>query len=118
MILEQSIKEHFSQASKNADIARAAEKLVKCKGRYHAELNYKALAELFGVTVPTVELESKWVKCSDRMPDDEIDVVIINKHGDHIAGFVNVQYLDTHDGTGINMNQAIYWIPLPPHPTE
>ncbi|MEM6050248.1 hypothetical protein AAH450_06650 [Erwinia sp. P7711] len=27
----------------------AAQKLVKCKGRYHAELNYKALAELFGV---------------------------------------------------------------------
>lgn len=28
----------------------AARKLVQCKGRYHAELNYKALAELFGVT--------------------------------------------------------------------
>lgn len=33
-------------------IARAAEKLVRCKGRYHSEQNYRALAALFGVTVP------------------------------------------------------------------
>lgn len=32
-----------------AAVYAAAQKLVKCKGRYHAELNYKALAELFGV---------------------------------------------------------------------
>lgn len=31
-------------------VYEAARKLVKCKGRYHGELNYKALAELFGVT--------------------------------------------------------------------
>lgn len=30
----------------------AAEKLVRCKGRYHSELNYRALAALFGVTAP------------------------------------------------------------------
>ncbi|MBW3478311.1 hypothetical protein I6L69_21790 [Hafnia alvei] len=31
---------------------KAAEKLVRCKGRYHSEQNYRALAALFGVTVP------------------------------------------------------------------
>ncbi|MDI8029129.1 ead/Ea22-like family protein, partial [Salmonella enterica subsp. enterica serovar Kentucky] len=30
----------------------AAEKLVRCKGRYHSELNYRALAKLFGVVTP------------------------------------------------------------------
>lgn len=30
-------------------ISLAAHKLVKCKGRYHSELNYKELANLFGV---------------------------------------------------------------------
>lgn len=34
------------------DVFEAARKLVQCKGRYHAELNYKALAALFGVNVP------------------------------------------------------------------
>lgn len=30
----------------------AAEKLVRCKGRYHSEQNYRALAAIFGVTAP------------------------------------------------------------------
>lgn len=33
-------------------IRAAAEKLVCCKGRYHSEQNYRALAALFGVTTP------------------------------------------------------------------
>lgn len=33
-------------------IVAAAEKLVRCKGRYHSEQNYRALAALFGVTTP------------------------------------------------------------------
>ncbi|HGK3860729.1 TPA: ead/Ea22-like family protein [Klebsiella pneumoniae] len=33
-------------------IKAAAEKLVRCKGRYHSEQNYRALAALFGVNTP------------------------------------------------------------------
>ncbi|HDZ9518082.1 TPA: ead/Ea22-like family protein [Klebsiella pneumoniae] len=33
-------------------IRAAAEKLVRCKGRYHSEQNYRALAALFGVNTP------------------------------------------------------------------
>ncbi|HBY7766499.1 TPA: ead/Ea22-like family protein [Klebsiella aerogenes] len=33
-------------------VRAAAEKLVRCKGRYHSEHNYRALAALFGVTTP------------------------------------------------------------------
>ncbi len=33
-------------------INTAAEKLVRCKGRYHSEQNYRALAALFGVKTP------------------------------------------------------------------
>ncbi|MCY2048960.1 ead/Ea22-like family protein [Klebsiella pneumoniae] len=33
-------------------INAAAEKLVRCKGRYHSEKNYRALAALFGVNTP------------------------------------------------------------------
>ena len=32
----------------------AARKLVRCKGRYHSEINYRALAAMFGVTVPDI----------------------------------------------------------------
>lgn len=42
-------------------IRAAAEKLVHCKGRYHSEQNYRALAALFGVNtpdMPTLEHEN------------------------------------------------------------
>ena len=36
-------------------INAAAEKLVRCKGRYHSEQNYRALAALFGVNTPDLQ---------------------------------------------------------------
>lgn len=42
-------------------VRAAAENLVRCKGRYHSEQNYRALAALFGVTtpdLPTLEHEN------------------------------------------------------------
>ncbi|HFL6515956.1 TPA: hypothetical protein ACGWJO_000905 [Salmonella enterica] len=38
--------------AEQSSIVAAAEKLVRCKGRYHSELNYRALAKLFGVNTP------------------------------------------------------------------
>lgn len=42
----------LADEEETAKIVKAAEKLVRCKGRYHSEQNYRALAALFGVTVP------------------------------------------------------------------
>ncbi|HAB6973835.1 TPA_asm: ead/Ea22-like family protein [Salmonella enterica] len=38
--------------AEQSTIVAAAEKLVRCKGRYHSELNYRELAKLFGVITP------------------------------------------------------------------
>lgn len=47
-------------------INAAAEKLVRCKGRYHSEQNYRALAALFGVTTPDLRpLEHENVHYAD-----------------------------------------------------
>ncbi len=46
------IKFNSDEIAELVEIAKAAEKLVRCKGRYHSEQNYRALAALFGVTVP------------------------------------------------------------------
>lgn len=48
------------------NIEQAADRLVRCKGRFHAEQNYRALAELFGVTVPT---DDGWILASERKPE-------------------------------------------------
>ncbi|WP_440707169.1 ead/Ea22-like family protein [Klebsiella pneumoniae] len=47
-------------------IRAAAEKLVRCKGRYHSKQNYRALAALFGVTTPDLpQLEHENVHYAD-----------------------------------------------------
>lgn len=59
-------------------INAAAEKLVRCKGRYHSEQNYRALAALFGVTapdLPPLDSESRTVTVklpADRAAESEV----------------------------------------------
>lgn len=53
-------------------INAAAEKLVRCKGRYHSEQNYRALAALFGVKTPDLPpLDSESSAVTVKLPDDE-----------------------------------------------
>ena len=46
------IAEQVKQIDELEDIRAASERLVRCKGRYHSEQNYRALAALFGVSAP------------------------------------------------------------------
>ncbi|EOY4404072.1 ead/Ea22-like family protein [Klebsiella michiganensis] len=50
--LAQESCERHQLISELVPIRAAAEKLVRCKGRYHSEQNYRALAALFGVKTP------------------------------------------------------------------
>ncbi|MDW1393538.1 hypothetical protein R7J04_05690 [Klebsiella pneumoniae] len=51
-------------------IRAAAEKLVRCKGRYHSEQNYRALAALFGVTTPDLPpLDSESRTVTVKLPN-------------------------------------------------
>lgn len=51
-------------------INTAAEKLVRCKGRYHSEQNYRALAALFGVNTPDLPpLDGESRTVTVKLPD-------------------------------------------------
>ncbi|EAP5417307.1 ead/Ea22-like family protein [Salmonella enterica subsp. enterica serovar Ohio] len=50
--LHDRLREAEKRIAEQSAIVAAAEKLVRCKGRYHSELNYRALAKLFGVVTP------------------------------------------------------------------
>ncbi|HBS9903268.1 TPA: hypothetical protein MAZ20_001930 [Klebsiella aerogenes] len=51
-------------------VRAAAEKLVRCKGRYHSEQNYRALAALFGVTTPDLPpLDSESRTVTVKLPE-------------------------------------------------
>ncbi|GEM_PF-1036662 len=55
-------------------ISSAAEKLVRCKGRYHSEQNYRTLAALFGVTTPDLPpLESEARTVTVKLPRYDLD---------------------------------------------
>lgn len=53
-IKTRDLKELVEALKKAQTINAAAEKLVRCKGRYHSEQNYRSLAALFGVTTPAL----------------------------------------------------------------
>ncbi|HID3068518.1 TPA: ead/Ea22-like family protein [Klebsiella pneumoniae] len=66
--LAQESFERQQMISELVPIRAAAEKLVRCKGRYHSEQNYRALAALFGVKtpdLPPLDSESRTVKLTD-----------------------------------------------------
>ncbi|EKT1765920.1 ead/Ea22-like family protein [Salmonella enterica] len=51
-VLYEKLEAAEKRLAEQSAIVAAAEKLVRCKGRYHSELNYRALAKLFGVVTP------------------------------------------------------------------
>ncbi|MCP1089038.1 ead/Ea22-like family protein [Klebsiella pneumoniae] len=56
-------------------INAAAEKLVRCKGRYHSEQNYRALAALFGVNTPDLPpLDGESRTVTVKLPEVRITV--------------------------------------------
>lgn len=74
-IKTRDLKELVEALEKAQTINAAAEKLVRCKGRYHSEQNYRALAALFGVNTPDLppldgESRTVTVKLPDIMPPE------------------------------------------------
>ncbi|SYG92340.1 Ead domain protein [Klebsiella pneumoniae] len=72
-------------------INAAAEKLVRCKGRYHSELNYRALAALFGVTTPDLPpLDSKSGTVTVKQ-FDEFQICHYGATEDYAKGYIDCQ---------------------------
>lgn len=61
--------ENADRIAELESIREAAEKLVRCKGRYHSEQNYRVLAALFGVTTPDLPpLDSESSAVTVKLP--------------------------------------------------
>ncbi|HHG1350774.1 TPA: ead/Ea22-like family protein [Klebsiella pneumoniae] len=72
-------------------IRAAAEKLVRCKGRYHSEQNYRALAALFGVktpNLPPLDVESRTVTVKQY---DEFQICHYGATEDYAKGYIDCQ---------------------------
>ncbi len=114
-------------------IKSAAEKLVRCKGRYHSEQNYRALAALFGVTVPDLpplEAESVsqtyklnelsgnspvtpdgWISCSERMPEKyDFDIWVFSPSRGVLDGLQWDGSMFTDDEYQFVIHDATHWM--------
>lgn len=91
-------------------INAAAEKLVRCKGRYHSEQNYRALAALFGVKTPDLPpLEHENVHYADAA---EMEIAALRQRIAEVESRtvtvkltdINEYLAEVHDKT---LNQAL-----------
>lgn len=84
-------------------INAAAEKLVRCKGRYHSEQNYRALAVLFGVKTPDLPpLEHENVHYADAA---EMEIAAL-RHAQPVP--VVPDELNTRTANDV-MNEHLSW---------
>ncbi|NLS56396.1 DUF551 domain-containing protein [Hafnia alvei] len=111
---------------------KAAEKLVRCKGRYHSEQNYRALAALFGVTVPDLPplpsdeasiipvSEHKWINVDEGMPENYNTVLVCSNRG--IIWCAEVEDGDFYPDEFPNLPregfEITHWMPLPAAPVQ
>lgn len=95
-------------------INAAAEKLVRCKGRYHSERNYRALAALFGVTtpdLPPLDSESRTftVKLPPKIERDDADGWFMyngGRVGGGAAEWYNKALDDVSSALGVDVREA------------
>lgn len=128
------------EREKAEPVVKAAEKLVRCKGRYHSEQNYRALAALFGVTTPDLppletdttsqqfesladKAVSGWIPCSERMPVEK-DIVLVVDDGYFVC---EAQYREGDFFSAVRGNNEFFettcrdvefWQPLPEPPCK
>ena len=91
-------------------IRAAAEKLVRCKGRYHSEQNYRALAALVGVTAPDLppidgESHTVTVKLPPKIERDDADGWFVHKGG-RVGGGAAEWYNKALDDVGAELTAA------------
>ena len=99
---------------KAQSINAAAEKLVRCKGRYHSEQNYRALAALFGVTTPDLpplgsESRTVTLKLPPKIERNDVDGWFMY-NGGRVGGGAAEWYNKALDDVGAELTVAgIKW---------
>lgn len=71
------VEDYRQRIAELETVSTAAEKLVRCKGRYHSEQNYRALAALFGASTPDLPpLETEARTVSVKLPKKESEQAV------------------------------------------
>ncbi|HBE3319783.1 TPA: DUF550 domain-containing protein [Escherichia coli] len=118
---EDLVRSHISQAlsgekmkkkDREADLRWIHGVIVQAAWFVKASLEQNALSGNSPVT------PDGWISCSERMPAQDDWILIYSKHGEYMAGQVQVEYVELSDGTLSWLGNALYWMPLPEPPKE
>lgn len=99
-------------------------------GRYLGSGSYAPLEVLedFNLAIKVIEQEPRWIPCSERLPEENIDVLVIVEFPDgkdgtlqriEIASFGSMYHLSSEKGwitnnfTRIARDEIKAWMPLP-----
>ncbi|EAR4677177.1 ead/Ea22-like family protein [Salmonella enterica subsp. arizonae serovar 48:z4,z24:-] len=120
-VLYEKLEAAERRIAEQSAIVAAAEKLVRCKGRYHSELNYRALAKLFGVITPDLPpLEYENVHYTDaaeveisalrqRIQELEARVIVLPQRLSPEGYHIDEAYMvDDTDGEYLDRDAVIY----------
>lgn len=88
-------------------------------------LNIKGLDgyETFAIDGNTIGVRPKWIKCSDRLPKHQQDIIFFVKDRERSFAGVFVAsnknpFHESLDGWNFIDEEIIYWMPLPELPKE
>ncbi|MCW6569777.1 DUF551 domain-containing protein [Yersinia ruckeri] len=58
-----------------------------------------------------------WIKCSERLPEEDQYIAFVNRHGEYAAGqVIEGKLVEMHDGTIFSLAEIYIWLTLPPLP--
>ncbi len=69
-------------------------------------------------------MRMEWIKCSDRLPEDRIDVLVYNGEACSVSSYLKEFYNKfgyhewSHNEEQFNYNEVTHWMPLPQPPKE
>ena len=59
----------------------------------------------------------EWIDFVEQQPEPYQFITFITRHGDVISGITDSEgWLDTYDGTSVDLTQGTHWVALPPLP--
>ena len=70
------------------------------------------------------ELARRWIPVSERLPDDETELLVAFEDRSLGVAFAVFHHLDENeqpkwtDGNGVELKQPTHWMPLPAPPTD
>lgn len=65
-------------------------------------------------TVPSAQIEQRWIPCSERLPEENVPVLLGVRYKDDFKMFVTARMDVTYwQGLGRNIIGEMRWMPLP-----